>query len=479
MQPLHKQSRTGAIPHPGTLTPPIQRVGGLTWWIFRNSDEELEVLVKRAGRAGFPAIFLPLPHPVAHEVAFQRGLERATATTPGETRTWRADRVLSPSRPLAALPSAELVKTRNKTLARLRKVYKVPQPIEREVVAHFPQLAVAVVQLWEPLWKVYLWCAMRCDDAARHLPLSEVLFTAPVVAGQPALSLATEMQERVRNRVGTVLENATAPEIGEGVIDALEEVGGVKLRPGLFSVPGEAGVRRGEAVLRYLDGLGGGEAGMYDLYEEARGGAKSGLVLSVLRDQMMELETKVNELDVAKVGVGALRTLWFETRAFAERLALNQGLLGEHLSVLKTDLKTVQDMLAKKAAAKTTASGKAVVLEPQARKSERQRLAAALRQVALAARAAKPDLKALKEANGMLIRAQGAVRELRLRLLVRRLRRLVEATCYALETPAGAGAGIARRRMLFASALQEAVAHVEERLAAHHLVDGDAGPVRG
>jgi len=473
MQPLHKQSRTGALPHPGTLTPPIQRVGGLTWWIFRNSDSEPGALVERAARAGFPAIFLPLPHPIAPEVAFQRGLERATATTPGGARTWRADRVLSPSRQLAALPPAELVKARKQTLTRLKKVYAVvPPPIEKEILDHFPELAVAVVQCWEPVWKIYLWCAMRCDEAARHLPLSQVLRTAPVVTGTPALPLATEMQERVRNKIGTVLENATAPEIGDGVIDALEEVGGVKLRPGLFSVPGEGGVRRGEAVLRYLAGVGDSEAGMYDLYEEARGGAKPGLVLSALRDQMTELATKVKELDVTKVGVGALRTLWFETRDFAERLALNEALLGEHLSVLNADLKAAQEMLAKKVEGKKTASGKTVVLEPRPGKRQRQRLAAALRQVA--ARAAKPDAIALKEANRMLGDAQGAVREPRLRLLVRRLRRLIEATCHALKTPSGAGA---RHRKLFSRALQEAVAHVEERLAAQRSVEGDAGPV--
>jgi hypothetical protein len=483
--------RTGAIAHGGNPTPPTERVGGLIWWIFHNSDSEPEALVQHARTAGFPAIFLPLPHPVGPEVAFQRGLDRATAMTPGESRLWRADRVLRPTRlshrrPAGGQATAKKQPDPRDRLTHLQRGYgEVPDRIEQAILDHSPELAVAVVQSWEPVWRIYLWCAMRCDEAARRLPLSEVLITVPAVTGPPARSRAEGMQERMRDRVARVLDHATAPEIGEGVVDALEEVGGVKLRPGLFSLPGEAGLRRGEAVLRYLASVGDTQAGMYDLYEGARGGAKPGLVLSVLRDEMTALDAKVRELDVREVGVGALRTLWFETREFAERLSLNEALLGEHLSGLKANLEATQRLLARKAAEKKTARDKPVPLEPSPTSGERERLAEALRRLALAAQGTHPDVTALGEANDMLGKAQGAVRERRLRLLVRRLRRLVEATCHALEVPAGAAGGRPRRRgqparpgeraTLFQGAVTEAIAHVEERLVAQNLLDGHPG----
>ena len=481
--------RTGAAPHPASLTPPIRRVGGLVWWIFRNSDSEPELLIERAAEAGLPAIFLPLPHPVAPEVAFARGLERATATTPGDNRVWRADRVLGIRRLPPEEPGGEDKKRANEgtkpdageSLAQLTKIYGVvPPSIEQAILDHFPQLAVAVVQSWEPVWKIYLWCSMRCDEAARILPLSKVLRVVPVVTDDESRGLAETMQKRMLDRVGRVRDYANATEIGDGVVDALEEVGGVKLRPGLFSVPGEEGIARGESVLNYLAELGDSDSGMYDLYKEERGGSEPGLVLPVLTDQMTDLATRIDELDVASIGVGALRTLWFETRHFAERLRRNQALLGEHLPSLANDLEAAQEMLTDKAATKKTAGGKAVVLEPTPSSRERDRLALALRQIALAAHKAKPDVTALKDANVMLNQAQGAVRELRLRLLVRRLRRLVDAACYALEAhprkrpkqgaPQSQKGRTAPGRTyetakLFAAAVREAVAHVEERVA--------------
>jgi hypothetical protein len=64
----------------------------------------------------------------------------------------------------------------------------------------------------------------------------------------------------------------------------------------------------------------------------------------------------------------------------------------------------------------------------------------------------------------MLGKAQGAVRERRLRLLVRRLRRLVEASCHALEAPAGPACRRGQptrpgeRATLFQGAVKEAIA---------------------
>ncbi len=453
--------RTGAVPHPLPLTPPIDRVGGLAWWIFRNCDTAPEDLIEAANEAGFPTVFLPLPFPVAPTVAFRRGLDRACATSPGQPREWQYDLVLRPAR-------GSTDKEIELAIERLKKTYRVDEKIEARIRSYPGEAAMAVVERWEPAlerprrpWHVHLWVVMRCDDAAVNLPVDDVLLVVQVVTGGDA----DEMEGRIREKVGKMRTRAAASEIGDGVMDALSDVGGVKLRPGLFSVPGELGILRGEETLQFLQAVGDTEAGMYDLYEEAggEGAGGPGLMPAVLREEIAELHGQIHGLEVDRVGVGALRTRWYEIENLKQKLCLNESFLGAEFGDLSAELADVRRTLVNKAEQVGQRLEREVVLMPPPDQNALGRLWAGLGLMTEVVTAEVVHADDLEAASAELLAGQKAVREIRLRLLLRRLRKLAAATAHVLEDRAQVSA---RRQELFIEALAAAVAYVKAQLPA-------------
>lgn len=402
------------------VLPPVQPDGSLLWWIFRDAATPLPKLARAALRVGFPTLFLPLPFPIAPQVAFRRALNRATAkVAPGWGR-WRADIA-----PPAAVPE-ELV-----TWSRSFK----------------PHAVLGVVQVWEPrededLWRARLWLGMRCDPKAAAMDAAEILRVfqdtdeGPVeitdqatVPGSVTSPVNLAMANRVYRTIRHERSHAMAPEISDGVIEALENVSGVRLRPGLCALPGAEGVKRARVTAAYLKqvGLHTG-CGIYDLYHLptaiTRGG---GLVEAGLELQIQALKSDLDRFQPEESGIAALRTQADLARALERRIDANATLLGPATTrTLHRRLQEAQRRIAAIQKQMQQLLKRKVELERKPTTPEVQSLRDGLAQLHVAAR--KRDAEALQEVRTKLAAGQGAALAGGFAPLLRRLRRLVEAT---------------------------------------------------
>lgn len=471
--------------------PELRLVGNLLWWRFWDTATDLADLARVALEVNYPTLFLPVPHPISSSVALWRALQRATANVPAGHGRWRADSVGVEGLMRRQSPEAFRVWSRS----------------------YDPRPLLGVVLRWEPdreplerPWHVHLWVGLRCDAGAEHLPLYDRLrifmevylgavrlevevtdSVVKIVADLKAMdqevmniraqhktdlqkSLPEEeerrlvealrldlwMGERIYSRLDEELYAATAPEIGDGVMAALEDVGGVKLRPGLFTVPGQAGIARAEATEKYLRQVGRTEAGRFDLYAPAaeRAGT-AGLVLSELKAEVRALHAEASRLDPQTIGTRALRTRWLALDGLESRLRSNEPFLGKAVAGLLDLLEEARRELRRKAESRELA------LEPGA--TAVAGLRTALETLHDVAR--DQDWAELHRGEDLLKPHQETARRLGVGDLLRRLRKLTAATLHVREESFRGGEDQARRRTrVLCDALAAAAADLRARL---------------
>lgn len=429
-----------AGPHPSGLPPPLQRVGALLWWRFIEAATAPSVLAGSARRAGFPALFLPVPFPVSDSVAFQRALRRATASVPEKIGgQWSADGV-----PLAGREPAEV----------LRELGVEPKGLGVRPGERARGGGVAVAQVLEldrkspeRPWGSRIVCVL--DLGTGKLRLRNV----SAAAGTRRLGL---MRKRIRDMYQEELTLATYPEIGDGVMEALEDVGGVKLRPGLYSVPGQAGIDRADAAVEYLRTIGSTRAGIMDLYDGPQAApAPESLVQLALHEAIEALADELDPATLEAMKTRALRTQWERIEGLEERVETNRPILGPAAGELVQRLEPLRRRVG------DVALDKKIVLERPARPAAVRRLRKALDALRRAARAR--DRAALDRARRGLAGAQPAALAGGFAPLLRRLRKLADA------------ADRVQDQALYPS-LAEAVDFVEERARAVYSGPYDEAP---
>lgn len=409
-------------------SPSRGRVGALIWWTFRDTASLPEELARCALKEGFPPIFLPVPFPIAPRLAFWRALQRTTAKVPAKIGgSWRADR-----------------------MTRLPRVGKPVRDWAKNL-ARIQGLEFGILESWEPsdaptgrLWIVRIWIALD--------PTKRVLHMFPVFPdpGGPAIGVG-EMMDRVRKMFENELQCATAPEIGDGVVRALEHAGGVKLRAGLWSVPGEQGIKLAKSVRNYLSNVGNSDAGMLILLKSTRSvqsGAGS-LVEMGLLEEVEGLAGEIHATDLETIGTGALRTLWDRVDVMREKLRENEGLIGGAVNKLRAKLEPARRSLRKAASAKN------VKLNRTAGPAAIDHLNDGISALRKSAR--KGDIEGLKQAEVLLVGGQAAARSAGIALLLGRLRKLTKAAIHV------------NKKALF-KALERAATYVDKQATNHEPV---------
>ena len=393
------------------------RAGGLLWWTFRDTASPPETLARCALDMGFPPIFLPVPFPVAPSVAFRRALQRTTTKVPESIGgPWRSDR-------MTKLPNVG---------GRVRRWAKELGGIQG--------LEFGVLESWNPTptrrpWLVRIWIALDPSKKVLHM------LAAP---GTPR-SGVEEMRARVNRMFEKELRSATAPEIGIGVVTALEQARGVKLRAGLWSIPGEHGIKLAESVRNYLSDVGKSEAGMLILLKSTRSvesGAGS-LVEMGLLEEVEDLADEIRATNLKEIGTGALRTLWDRVEIMSKKLQGNEELIGRRaVNKLEAKLKPAQRSL------RNAARNKKVALNRTAGPAAIDYLHNGIS--ALCDSARKGDIEGLKEAERLLVRGQPAAWTAGIPLLVGRLRKLTKAAIHV-------------KKKVYFEALERAATYVDKQ----------------
>ena len=446
-----------AAPDGDRLQTPLQRVGALLWWRFLDAATALPTLAGSARGAGFPAIFLPVPFPVSRSVAFQRALRRATAKVPGTIGgQWTAEATLVRGR------EAEKALTELGLGAERLGIRSLKGATDdRLLLAQVMELDRA--NLKRP-WATRIVCLLFLETGELSLEVIPFIAT-PATAAEVRRAAAdarrmARLTKAIRAKYDEERTLATYPEIGDGVMDALEDVGGVKLRPGLFSVPGQAGIERADAAVQYLRTIGGTRAGIMDLYDERKpSGAPEGLVQLALLEAVDALADEIERADLAAKQTGAIRTQWDRIGALEERIRANRQILGPAAGELIRRLERPRKRL------RQAASERGIELTRRGRPSDVKHLEQAL---ATLRRVAKTgDVTGLEEARPLLVRAQAAALAGGFAPLLRRLRKLADAAEHVHEGP-------------LYRALGEAVGFVEERARAAYPEDfAEAAPGGG
>lgn len=370
----------------------LPRIGALLWWALAESATSHEQLATAAVATGFPALWLPLP--VSRDIAFSRALTRGTVHLPKEIGgKWRAD-------------------AQQKT----------------------EDAAVALVQVWDPEtnpsrpWRAcFEACLARGDSSVVVLDEEAVKFfgvTTDEDAAVAARIRAAYLHER---------QHATAAEIRVAATSALEEVGGLRVRPGLWFVPDETGAERTAAVAAWVRSAGGSDAGSVDLFDvpshKAEGSryAEQGLQAAVV-DLVADVEAAVGK----DGGVGALRSQWEAIEQLERRLKANATLLAAASETLRGPLDEARRLLSHEAAARD------VDLERTTHKKAVVYLQEAL--LTLRAAAESRDAAGLLDASEAIRRAQPAALAGHFGPVWRRMRDLVEVA--AKERSEGLFAGV-------------------------------------
>jgi len=442
-----------AGPHPAKPGATLHRVGSLLWWRFVDSATPFPDLAKQAHKAGFPALFLPVPFPVSNGVAFQRALRRATSSVPDDIGgRWTHDRVPTSN-------VKPLLKKHGVDPATWEAWFAVDGWVSRLDLQRFPKELGIDADRWKKLlemppdgveqverfdptssaarpWLGKLLCAVE--------PVSGLLVFL-VTSTSPSTDGTLEMIERIRTMYDEERTLATYPEIGDGVVAALEDVGGVKLRPGLWALPGDRGVERADTTLEYLRQIGSSKAGMMDLYrQKADDPGVEGLIQIALAEEIDSLARKLQEDRLAEMQTGALRTAWNQVAQTESRIEVNRTVLGPAADELHQQMHPLK--LRVEEAARNRE--KTVELAKYASKADVRHLREALS--ALRAAAQKGSSEMLRNARPLLTRARAAARAGGFISLLDRLQKLVDAAEHVHEGPVY-------------DALEEAVGFVEER----------------
>ena len=388
---MRRLQRAVTEPHLASKGRPFGRTGALLWWTFRDTASAPEALAKRALKAGFPPIFLPVPFPIPVKVAFGRALQRATAKVPAEIAGfWRADRVERP------------------------RGMGEPTQSWMEALKHLDQLQFGVLESWtssgapieQQPWVVRVLIALN--------PLSCTLDVFAI----PSDVDAGKMADRVKRMFAKELQHATAPEIGEGVVAALEDVRGVKLRTGLWWIPGKNGIALAEAVRKYLVGVGKSDAGMLGLHRASQSEAGRLIEMGLL-EEVESLAAEIHSVDLKAIGSSALRTFWGKVHRLDEKLQTNEKVVGPTIENLKAKLNSLRRSL------KGTAKSRKVTLDRTAGTTATRDLYAALGELHKSAR--NRDLNGLRRAEALLVRGQRAALAWGFASLLRRLSKLNQA----------------------------------------------------
>lgn len=399
------------------------RAGGLLWWTFRDTASPPEKLAKCALDVGFPPIFLPVPFPIDPRIAFRRALQQTTVKVPASIGGfWRADR--------------------------MKRLPVVGGPVRKwaKSLGKIDGLEFGVLESWAPRptgrpWLVRIWIAL--DPSKRVL----YMFAAP---GAPRNGVRA-MMARAKSMFEKELRSATAPEIGDGVVRALEHGGGVKLRAGLWSVPGEHGIKLAKSVRDYLSNVGNSDAGMLILLKSTRSvesGAGS-LVEMGLLEEVESLAAEIHDTNLKIIGTGALRTLWDRVEIVREKLRANEELIGSAVNKLEAKLEHAQRSLGK------AARDKKVALNRTAGPAAIDHLRNGISELRSSAR--KGDLGGLKQAEDRLVRGQPAARSAGIALLLGRLRKLTQTA-------------IRVKKKVFFKALEHAAVYVDKQVRINYPV---------
>ncbi|MGZ5434541.1 MAG: hypothetical protein ACXWID_00115 [Pyrinomonadaceae bacterium] len=253
------------------------------------------------------------------------------------------------------------------------------------------------------------------------------------------------MKARAQSMFDKELRSATAPEIGDGVIGALEQAGGVKLRAGLWSVPGERGIKLVKSVRKYLSSVGGSNAGM-QIVLKSRRSVESGARIWVEMGLLEEVEGLAGEIHATKlktIGTGALRTLWDRVVIMSKKLQANEELIGRRaVNKLQAKLKRAQRSLVK------AARDKKVALNRTAGPAAIDHLRNGISAVRDSAR--KGDIEGLEQAENLLVRGQAAAWTAGIPHLVGRLRKLTKAAIHV-------------KKKVYFEALERAATYVEKQ----------------
>jgi len=377
---------------------------------------------------GFPALFLPVPFPISHSVVFSRALRRATTNVPNRIGgRWNDDRVPVDGGLEKVLKDYGVNSTTRKVWCRRGS----PED----------GLVLAQVERFEPgatprrPWLTKMVCALELQSGQLHVAVTS---TKPKDDGS----------NRMAARLGEMYDEertlSTYPEIGDGVMAALADVGGVKLRPGLWSVPGEAGIGRADATLAYLRGIGSSKSGMMDLYDELdTHGDLEGLVQIALLEEIESLDQDLDVGSLAAKKTGALRTAWNRIAETAARIEANRMVLGPTAGELLKRLSPLRERVSEAARREN------VELERRAGKAAVRHLQRALESLRQAAQ--DGDRKKISDLRPFLSKARTAALAGGFAPLLDRLRRLADAAAHV------------HQRDLY-RALLEAVDFIEERV---------------
>jgi hypothetical protein len=416
----------------------LEPAGALLWWRFCSSYTPPELLAASALQHGFPTLYLPVPFPISPSNAFSRALRHAMADLGPD---WRFDTIHRDPRAMAGVPPPVLADI----------------PRGRALVAEVEQWAAAGSPLSVP-WREGLWIVMDRDSdmslpaeallvAHRRTTLVDERDTGTHIRIDPADSSSTPddpgliATQAIIRHFRNEQQLCAGTEIGNGVQAALEHHGGVKIMPGLWSVPGRTGVMMSRSAEAYLDSAGGTRAGRMLLVNEAPD--EIGLIRLALEAEIRDLERQVEEAIGRLAGIGAMRTLAMRVDLLNHRIGLNRLLLGSQAGELLRATVNVNNALEGAIRPRTDLRASA-----GARQKALRRLETELRRIREAAGAHSPeDIRTATQAEEI----NQAGRRLGISHLTQRVVRLVDAAAH-VDHPAMYRALVAAAAALSSSA---------------------------
>ena len=201
------------------------------------------------------------------------------------------------------------------------------------------------------------------------------------------------MEQRVQEYFQQQISFATAPEIGAGLVAALDDSNGVRWRTGVWFVPGDSGTRLVDAGALYVRQIGSSKAGSLRLYDEIlKEPEETSGAREDLRARVERYFEKVLDAMHGSAGTRALRNLWDKAYELERLLEANATILTEKEENLSSWIDKAREELRSRAAdlgVEVDRSGSATV-------EEHAKLVQALDALRAAAEQRRPE--ALKQA---------------------------------------------------------------------------------